>query len=134
MRLEIPKIDTLNTSISFYQTEKKDNFFEPLLEFNKQTGVDQNPKKQDCKNNIDQALKNGSLIYHPGQKNCFLFKDRKAEYEYHANGRETIGMIKEKFGLKDGAIRKCNPNIKDDDWMPPKGQKIFFYEEDVDSK
>ena len=56
---------------------------------------------------------------------------REAQYTYYANGQESIAEIKAKFSLKDGAITKCNRNIQDDDWIPPKDYEIFFSEKDA---
>jgi len=56
------------------------------------------------------------------------------EYTYKANGKENIGEIKAKFHLKDGAIEKCHPNIKDDYWKPDKDYKIYFMQDDIDTQ
>ena len=59
---------------------------------------------------------------------------RKAEYTYTCSGNESIKDIKNKFHLKDGAIQSCNSYINDDEWVPEKGRKIYFYKEDVVTK
>lgn len=69
--------------------------------------------------------------YRPEEKFLFGLITREAQYTYYANGYECIADIKAKFGLKDGAISKCNQNIQDDEWIPPKGYEIFFYEKDA---
>ena len=56
------------------------------------------------------------------------------EYTYIANGSENIGEIKAKFHLRDGAIRRCNPNIRDDYWKPDAGRKIYFMQDDIDTQ
>ena len=79
--------------------------------------------------NRENALKNGSLILHKGKElkifGYTLYKT-KDEYEYIANGNETIRYIKNKFGIKDGKIRELNPNIKDDNYQPQKGKSIYL--------
>lgn len=81
---------------------------------------------------LNQLKKEG--CYRPEEKFFFDLITRKAQYTYHSNGQESIAEIKVKFGLKDGAISKCNQNIQDDGWIPPKNYEIFFYEEDTNSK
>ena len=84
-------------------------------------------QSQDYKKNLEELNKNGGYI--PEKKH--IFGTNKAQYIYKASGRETLKDIKEKFNLKEGAIKRCNPYLKDDDHMPNKGTKIFFFEEDV---
>ena len=85
-------------------------------------------------NNSPQAnlakLKRDGL-YRPEEKVLFGLIKKEAQYTYKADGKECIAEIKEKFGLKDGAIKECNPQIRDDDWVPPKDYEIFFYEKDA---
>lgn len=79
--------------------------------------------------NRKNALKNGSLILHKGKElkifGYTIYKT-KDEYEYIANGNETIRYIKNKFGIKDGKIRELNPSIKDDNYQPQKGKSIYL--------
>ncbi len=79
--------------------------------------------------NRQKALKDGSLIYHK-EKEIKIFgrkiQIKEAKYEYKASGNETIRYIKIKFGIKDGEIRKLNPHIRDDNFMPSKGYSIFL--------
>ena len=64
-----------------------------------------------------------------------LFKVHKdAEYAYVADGKEQIWKIKDKFHLKDGAINKCNKNIKSDNYQPSKGTVIYFMKDDIDTQ
>jgi len=84
-------------------------------------------EKNNYKKNLEELKKNGG--YYPEEKQWFGTK--KAQYKYIATGRETLGDIKKKFNLKDGAIRRCDKYLKDDDHVPEKGKEIFFYEEDV---
>ena len=74
------------------------------------------------------------LRYIPGDTVTFLgfvVSEKKPEYVYRADGKEFIADIKEKFNLKEGAIRKCNPAIRDDGYQPPKGTEIYFMKEDI---
>lgn len=69
-----------------------------------------------------------------GEKKFFFgLYTRKAEYTYYADGKESIAEIKAKFGLKDGAIAKCN-GISDENYIPEKGKEIYFYEEDANCR
>ena len=86
-------------------------------------------EKTSAKSNLAKLKADG--LYRPEEKFFFGLKTRKAQYTYKANGKESISEIKEKFGLKDGAISKCNSQIRDDNWIPPKDYEIFFYEEDA---
>ena len=86
-------------------------------------------QKQDVELNLYHLKAQG--CYRGEEKFFFGLITRKAEYTYYTDGKESIAEIKAKFGLKDGAISKCNPNIQDDDWIPPKDYEIFFYEEDA---
>ena len=81
------------------------------------------------KSRLEQLKAQG--CYSPEKRFLFGLITREAQYTYHADGQECIAEIKAKFGLKDGAISKCNPNIQDDDWVPPKDYEIFFYEDDT---
>ena len=78
--------------------------------------------------NLAKLKKEG--CYRSEEKFFFGLITRKAEYTYYADGKESIAEIKAKFGLKDGAIAKCN-GISDDDHVPKEGKEIYFYEEDA---
>lgn len=78
--------------------------------------------------NLAKLKKEG--CYRGEEKFFFGLFTREAEYTYYADGKESIAEIKAKFGLKDGAIAKCN-GISDDDYVPEKGKEIYFYEEDA---
>ena len=81
------------------------------------------------KSNRDKALLDGSLILHKGKEyKIFGFSIYKTndEYEYIADGKETIGYIKNKFGIKDGKIKELNPYIKDDNYQPQRGKSIYL--------
>ena len=84
-------------------------------------------EKQDYKKNLEELKKQGN--YFPEENHWYGTK--KAQYKYIATGRETLHDIKEKFNLKDGALKRCLPHLRDDDHTPNKGYEIFFYEEDV---
>lgn len=83
------------------------------------------------KENIKLAMSEGTLTYKAGEKFLWGLIERKAQYTYQASGRETIADIRAKFGLQDGALRKCNSYINDAEWVPEKGKLIFFNEEDI---
>ena len=85
-------------------------------------------QKQDVELNLYHLKAQG--CYRGEEKFFFGFITRKAEYTYYADGKESIAEIKAKFGLKDGAIAKCN-GISDDDHVPKEGKEIYFYEEDT---
>lgn len=106
---------------------------------------DQNPAGQNQRPFEVQFDENGypipdgdRLKFTPEKTFTFLFglfkHTRNAEYVYTANGRENIADIKAKFHLKDGAINKCHPNIRDDGYQPPKGTLICFMKEDIDTQ
>ncbi len=93
------------------------------------------PKEQNAeiqnstKANRERALKDGSLILHKGKEyKIFGFSIYKTndEYEYIADGKETIRYIKTKFGIKDNKIKELNPYIKDDNYQPEKGKSIYL--------
>ena len=82
---------------------------------------------------VDLKIKEGtpgSLKYYKKKEN-WLFKDRKAYYEYTATGTETLFQIKQKFGIKDKGLYNCNHYYKDDSHQPLSGTIIRFYEEDI---
>ena len=89
-------------------------------------------EKASAKSNLAKLKADG--LYRPEEKFFFGLKTRKAQYAYKADGKESISEIKEKFGLKDGAISKCNSQIRDDAWIPPKDYEIYFYEEDANNE
>lgn len=84
-------------------------------------------EKCNYKKNLEELKTQGN--YFPEEKHWYGVK--KAQYKYIATGRETLHDIKVKFNLKDGAIRRCDPYLRDNDHTPEKGKEIFFYEEDV---
>ena len=86
-----------------------------------------------------KAIQNKSLIYHKEQvRDQYLFyffkvgtKIDPAYYEYTANGKEFIIQIRNKFGVKEGAI--WNYDTPDADaCKPTAGTKIRFYEYDLE--
>lgn len=83
------------------------------------------------KKNINRAKREGTLTYQAGEKFFFGLIERKAQYTYQTSGTETIADIRTKFGLKDGALKKCNSYIVDAEWVPQKGKLIYFNEEDI---
>lgn len=85
-------------------------------------------QKQDVELNLYHLKAQG--CYRSEEKFFFGLITRKAEYTYYADGKESIAEIKAKFGLKDGAIAKCN-GISDENYIPEKGKEIYFYEEDA---
>ena len=84
------------------------------------------------------------LVYHKEKTTTstvlWIFKTsphtEPAYYEYTANGKETIYQIKQRFGIKDGALQKFNPSYRDsettDACFPSAGTKLRFYEYDVE--
>ena len=93
------------------------------------------PKEQNkeiqnsTKANRQKALKDGSLILHKGKEyKIFGFTIYKTddEYEYIADGKETIRFIKAKFGIKDNKIKELNPYIKDNNYQPERGKSIYL--------
>ena len=95
---------------------------------NAQGLVEQKNDNTELKNLLAKMNKNGK--YYPVSK--FLgFTVREAYYIYEATGYETIGEIKQKFKLKDGAIKRGNPCIRDDGWTPSKNYEICIYEADI---
>jgi len=72
----------------------------------------------------------GNLQYIPEKKSLIIFT-KKAQYAYTCNGNETPKTIREMFGLKNGALRRCDSYIFDADRAYPKNQVVYFYEEDI---
>ena len=88
---------------------------------NTDTYTSSNPKE-----NLKKALKSGDIVYTKPTKILWgLITLRDEFYEYTCNGRESIGNIKRKFGIPDHVISRLN-DIKDDDFLPEKGRKIYF--------
>ena len=71
----------------------------------------------------------GKLKYLPEKR--FLLHTKKAQYAYTCTGAETPRIIREMFGLKDGALRRCDSHIFDANRFYPAGQVVYFYEEDI---
>ena len=108
---------------------------------------DQNPvgnKKQPYEVKFD---KNGypipdgqKLQLTPKVKHSFIWGlisyETGGEYIYIADGKENIAEIKDRCHLIPGAIHRNNQYIRDDGWIPDKGRKIYFMqnEEDIDTK
>lgn len=80
--------------------------------------------------NRAKAIKDKTLYVRKGNSFKILgltFLENPTRYVYIANGRETIGDIKRKFGIKDNAIREMQPWIKDDEtYIPDEGVEIVF--------
>lgn len=96
-----------------------------------------------------KAIQDSTLVYYKeSTEQPYLFgiiklpsKQKPAYYEYTANGKETIYQIKQRFGIKDGAIEKFNPSYKESSpaykesteaCRPSAGTKIRFYAYDVE--
>ena len=71
---------------------------------------------KDSKKNVQNAIKDGSLVYTEPTKFLGLTL-RDGFYTYTPQNNETIGDIKQKFGIKDGVIGDMN-GIYDDDVCP----------------
>ena len=69
------------------------------------------------KNNLAKALTDGSLVYTEPTKLLGLITLREGFYTYTPESGETIGQIKQKFGIKDDVIGDMN-GIYDDDVCP----------------
>ena len=119
------------------QTKKKDSVFNAV-----ETKQPLSKKTQAATERY-KAIQNKTLVYHKQEvrDNYFLwiFKTGTeivpAYYEYTADGKEFIIQIRNKFGIKEGAIGKFNPyyNTPDaDGCIPSAGTKIRFYEYDVE--
>ena len=110
---------------------------------------DQNTSSVDRKRTASERYKamhdpQKRLVYHKEKTTTstilWIFKlpphTEPAYYEYTANGKETIYQIKQRFGIKDGALQKFNPSYRDsettDACFPSAGTKLRFYEYDVE--
>ena len=117
------------------QTQKSESSA-PIFNFDDQNPVRQNNGGDEVRFDAQgYPIADGTTLMLREEERVLLGLIKKpAQYTYIANGRETIGEIKQKFHIKDGAIKKCNPCIRDDYWTPDKGREIYFYKEDIDTQ
>ena len=102
---------------------------------NSGTNNEYNPQKQVKFDSKGYPVPDGKYLQYVPEESFLLgLITRDAEYIYIANGRESIKDIRAKFHLKDGALRKCNSEIVDANWIPSKGKKIYFEKNDVKVK
>ncbi len=86
----------------------------------------------------EKAMKSNEkrLVYYEAKKGGFFSRTQPAYYEYTANGKETIYTIKQKFGIKDGALAKFNSSYRENEstnsCIPSAGTKLRFYASDVE--
>ena len=83
-------------------------------------------ESSDPKVNIKKALKDGSLEYTETTKLFGLITLRKGFYTYRPDKNETVGEIKQKFGIKDNVIKEMN-SIDNDDYCPVSNQIYVIY-------
>jgi len=76
------------------------------------------------KDNLKSAIKNGSLMYTEPTKALGITL-RKGFYTYLANGNESYGNIKKKFGIPDKVLSSMNAG-KDDEYTPKRGENVYF--------
>ena len=87
--------------------------------------------KNNPKQNRENAIKSGTLVYNKGIK-IFGIEVTKSSYTYTLKNSERVDQIKKKFGIKDNAIQKNQPWIKDDYAWLNAGTQITFNVEDLD--
>ena len=80
---------------------------------------------KDVKKNIENAKNNGSLTY-TEPTNVFGLTLRDGFYTYYPQKSETIGEIKQKFGISDNVISSMN-FIYDDDYCPAFDNKPVYF-------
>lgn len=76
--------------------------------------------------NIKRALAENDRLTYTEPTKILGITLRDGFYTYKANGKESIGDIKKKFGIPDKAIEKMNNYIKDDGFVPDKDKEIYF--------
>ena len=82
-------------------------------------------KLGDPKLNLQKALKSGDVVYTPPTK-IWIFTFRDGFYTYYPKKGETIGQIKEKFGIPNDVIKSLNA-FRDDDCCPEElGKPVIF--------
>lgn len=83
--------------------------------------VSQNPKQ-----NVKKAIKDGSLVYTEPTKLFGLVTLRAGFYTYSPQKGETIGDIKQKFGIKDKVISSLN-SVYDDEYCPANDKRNIIF-------
>ncbi len=73
------------------------------------------------------------LDYSESKTYNFLFftHTKDAEYTYHTKRGDTAASVRQMFGLKDGALLKCNKWIVDANHPFDVGTPIYFLEKDI---
>ncbi len=61
----------------------------------------------------------------------FKIYTKDAEYTYHTKRGDTAASVRKMFGLKDGALLKCNDWIVDANHPFDVGTPIYFLEKDI---
>ena len=100
---------------------------EAIFNFDPAKGSVSAADKKRYRANRAAAMKSGRLKKLPATKGFWIFwKAKPPRYAYKPTGRETLYEIKQKLGIKDGAIRKYEPLYKDDSYTPPSDWYIEF--------
>ena len=73
------------------------------------------------------------LDYSESKTYNLLFKTytKDAEYTYHTKSGDTAASVRQMFGLKNGALLKCNKWIVDANHPFDVGTPIYFLEKDI---
>lgn len=127
----LPPIE--ETTVSGVRLQKKpnhDHYTKPKIVPSGDSYTCQNPSEMRQK--LQCAKKHGTcgnLQYLP--ESGFWIFTKKAQYAYTCNGTETPKTIREMFGLKDGALRRCDSYIFDANRPYEKNHVVYFYEEDI---
>ena len=76
------------------------------------------------------------LDYSKSETHKFLFitYTKDAEYTYHTKSGDTAASVRQMFGLKNGALLKCNKWIVDANHPFDVGTPIYFLEKDIKDK
>jgi len=129
LRIENSYANFYETSLNRAEYYEKDSL---IFNIGDRTEKDKKAKTKAARN---RALAEGSLKIIPEKiEKRWLLKDKvtPAKYEYTCNGRESLGQIKAKFGIKDKALQKHLSWLRDDEHIPPKDYKIYFNVTDVE--
>ena len=92
----------------------------------RQSATSDNYVSKDTKQNVKNALKDGSLVYNEPYKLLGFITLSNGYYTYIPKNGETIGDIKQKFGIKDGVISSMNP-VYDDDYCPAQDKRSIVF-------
>lgn len=87
-------------------------------------------KRMDCSSSGAEL----DLEYCESEKLFFGLFTREAEYTYRAKRGDTAASVRAMFGLKDGALLKCNSWIVDANLPFEEGRPIYFLEKDIKDK